>query len=207
MKINIASYRFFTALSVLAGLLMSAVVLSAVQYAYADAPPGCYLKVGDGYITAGSDCLSVSGYKSTNCYVGEATNGGKAPDFKEAPCGSVKITQIKSLSSTLGSANGAEVCGRGDQAVKISIKIGCTRRVDNPILDALFAVLRFGSVGVGIVLVGSAIVSGIQYSFSRGDPGATAKSKAHLSYIAIALLLYLFTFALLNFLVPGGLLS
>lgn len=207
MKTNITPYRFLATLAVVAGLLASVFVITQPQTASA-ATAGCYYKVGNDYVTGGSDCLGTSGYQATKCYVADAATGGKAPEFKEAACGSIKVVTAKSLSSTLGPTDGgAEVCGTGSQAVKISIKIGCTRKVANPILDALFALLRFLSVGVGVVLTAAGIVTGVQYSFSRGDPGSTAKAKAHLGYIVVALLIYLFSFALLNFLVPGGLLS
>jgi hypothetical protein len=205
MKTNTLFHRIFL-LAALVGIVSGFALLTKTSSVSAAAPPGCYMKekTGNTYVAAGSDCVSVKGYKSDKCY---AANFGST-DFKETACSGITLVQTQPLSNALGPTNGgAEVCGTGDQAVKISIKIGCTRKSANPILDAFFALLRFASVGVGVVLAGAAIVVGIQYSFSRGDPGATAKAKAHLTYIAIALLTYIFSFALLNFLVPGGLLS
>jgi len=97
-------------------------------------------------------------------------------------------------------------CGAGKEAVTISIDIGCVGK-GNPILDALFAAIRFLSLGVGMVVVGSIIVAGIQYTVSRGDPQATAKSVERITNSLIALVLFIFTYALLNWLVPAGLLK
>ena len=106
--------------------------------------------------------------------------------------------------AALGVAYAGKTCGSGSQAVKTAIDIGCQGK-DNPIWDMIFALIRFLSVGVGIVVVGSIIVAGIQYTISRGDPQATANALKRVTNAAIALAMYIFAFALLNFLVPGGL--
>lgn len=101
-------------------------------------------------------------------------------------------------------------CGRGESAVVLSISIGCRGDdwpgVDsvNPIIDMVLAVVRFLSLGVGVVVVGSIIWAGIQYSTSRGDPQAVSASINRVTNSFIALLLYIFIFAIANFLVPGG---
>lgn len=104
------------------------------------------------------------------------------------------------------SVDGTDTCGAGDEAVKTSIDFGCKGK-DNPIYDLLFALIRFLTVGVGIVLIISTIITGIQYTLSRGDPATVVKAKTRLFNIFMALLLYIFSFALLNYLVPGGLLG
>lgn len=95
----------------------------------------------------------------------------------------------------------ADECG--ENGVKISIDIGC-RGQGNPIVDMLFAFIRFLSIGVGLVIVASIIVAGIQYTTSQGDPNATAKALGRVSSSAIALLIYIFAAALLNFVIPAG---
>lgn len=97
----------------------------------------------------------------------------------------------------------ADVCGSGDSKMGISINIGC-RGQGNGIVDMTFAIIRFLSIGVGIIAVASIIVGGIQYTTSSGNPEATAKAISRLSNTAIALLLYFLIFAILNWLVPGG---
>ncbi len=108
--------------------------------------------------------------------------------------------------------NDGKQCGKGDHTVTLSIDIGCrgdsfpgTGQV-NPIVDMMFAFFRFLSAGAGIVIIGSIVVAGIQYTTSRGNPQATEASIKRVTSSVIALLLYLFIFAIANYLIPGGML-
>jgi hypothetical protein len=94
-------------------------------------------------------------------------------------------------------------CGGGDDAVKVSIDIGCYGK-GNALLDATFAIIRLLSTGVGIVIVISTIVAGIQYATSAGDPSAVQKAIGRLTNNAIALLIFIFGYAILNFIIPAG---
>lgn len=62
------------------------------------------------------------------------------------------------------------------------------------------------SAMVGLVVVGSIIYGGIQYSSSSGDPSKASAAKDRIRNAIIALLFFLFGYALLNWLVPGGVL-
>lgn len=97
-------------------------------------------------------------------------------------------------------------CGSGDTAVQVSIDLGC-KNAGNGIVDLVFAIIRFLTVGVGLVIVGSMVVAGIQYTSSRGDPQATARAIERIRNNLIALLLFIFAFAILNWVVPGTLLQ
>lgn len=108
-------------------------------------------------------------------------------------------------SLNLGDANGKYKCGGGD-GVHTTINIGC-RGKGNAVTDMVFAIIRFLTTGVGLILVGSTIFAGIQYSSSRGDPQATAGAINRLRANAWALLLFLFGYAILNYIVPGALLK
>ena len=93
-------------------------------------------------------------------------------------------------------------CGGGDTAYTPVIDIGCQGK-GNAIMDSLFGIIRFLSDGVGLVVVGSIIVGGIQYSASRGDPQSTALAINRIRSSLIALLIYIFAYAFLNYLLPG----
>ncbi len=99
----------------------------------------------------------------------------------------------------------AHVCGggRGENPYTPSIEIGCTGK-GNPITDATFAIIRFLSNGVGLIIIGSLIVGGIQYSASRGDPQATANAIKRIQSTIFALLIYIFGYAFLNYIIPKG---
>lgn len=87
-----------------------------------------------------------------------------------------------------------------------SIDLGCKGK-GNAITDLTFAVIRFLSYGVGLVIIGSMTYAGIQYTGSRGDPNSTAMAIKRIQANVFALLLFLFGFAIVNYLIPGALLS
>lgn len=59
---------------------------------------------------------------------------------------------------------------------------------------------------VGVVIVIMIAVGGIQYTTARDDPQAVAAAKVRIRNAILALVFYLFGFAFLQWLVPGGLL-
>jgi hypothetical protein len=107
-------------------------------------------------------------------------------------------------------SGGGDVCGGTvdgkDLSVHTTINIGCKGK-GNPIADATFAVIRFLSNGVGLVIVGSLVYGGIQYSASRGDPQATAMAVNRLRSTLLALFIFIFGYTILNYLIPAGFLG
>lgn len=101
----------------------------------------------------------------------------------------------------------AQKCGTGDNAYTPVIDIGCTGKTSNPITDATFAIIRFLTNGVGLVIIGSIIYGGIQYSLSRGDPQAAAQAIHRIQSTLIALLIFIFSYAILNYVIPAGFLK
>jgi len=107
---------------------------------------------------------------------------------------------------------GGYQCGSGNNKVGVSINIGCegdkckTNNKDgcSALLDALFAIIRFLAAGVGIVVIGSVVFAGLQYSSARDDPSMVGKAKDRIMNSVYALLMYIFAYAILNFIIPGG---
>jgi hypothetical protein len=93
-------------------------------------------------------------------------------------------------------------CGGPNDRVYMSINIGC-KGAGNALTDMTFAIIRFLSVGVGLIIIGSTVWAGLQYTLSRDDPGGVAKAKERLQNNFIALLVFIFAAAILNFVVPG----
>lgn len=58
----------------------------------------------------------------------------------------------------------------------------------------------------GIVIVGSIVYGGIQYSMAGSDAQKVSAAKARIRNANIALLFFLFGYAFLNYIVPGGVL-
>ncbi len=63
--------------------------------------------------------------------------------------------------------------------------------------------IRVMSAFAGIAIVIGIIISGIQYSSAGADPQKITTAKRHLRNSIIALLFYLFMYAILKFLIPG----
>lgn len=121
------------------------------------------------------------------------SNGSPAPDNETSNCG-----------QTCKKGNG--YCCGSDPAVQVSIDFGCKGK-GNPILDMTFAVIRFLSVGVGLVIVGSMVWAGIQYTASRGEPQGTEEAIKRIRSNVTALVLFIFAYAILNYVVPGAVLK
>ena len=115
-------------------------------------------------------------------------------------------------------------CGTGQEAVVTSIDFGC--RGDacvsttqsppkwcspggsvapiSPIIDLVFAVIRFLTDGIGLVIVASIIYAGIQYTTAGGDPNNVTKAVKRIRSSVTALVLFIFMYAILNYLIPYG---
>lgn len=87
---------------------------------------------------------------------------------------------------------GTEVCGSDSER--------CNQFVEdyiNPFLYLLSAL-------VGVIAVIAIIISGIQYTSSADDPATVSKAKSRILNVIIGLVAYIFLFAFLEYLVPGG---
>lgn len=68
----------------------------------------------------------------------------------------------------------------------------------------LIWVINILTVGVGILAVGAIVYAGFLYATARDDSGQVKKSIEIITNTVIGLLIYVFMFAILNFLIPGG---
>lgn len=97
----------------------------------------------------------------------------------------------------------AQECGSNNP---LGIEVGCRAKPgENVIFTYLAAIIRFLAAGVGIVIVLAIIIAGIRYIISSGNPQALQDAKTQLAHAVFALLMFIFMFAALNFLIPGGL--
>jgi hypothetical protein len=69
----------------------------------------------------------------------------------------------------------------------------------------VYPFINFLSALVGLVVVISIVIGGIQYGSSAGDPQKVTAAKNRIRNALIALVTFIFLYSLLNFLVPGGL--
>ncbi len=75
------------------------------------------------------------------------------------------------------------------------------------ILDYIVLFINVLSGIVGVVIAGSLIFAGIQYSSAGSDPQKVSAAKDRIRNSIIALLFFIFMYGFLNYLVPGGVLT
>ncbi len=74
---------------------------------------------------------------------------------------------------------------------------GLTEKYINPLINLLAG-------AVGIVVVIMLIIGGIEYSTAGGDPARVASARKRIFNAVFALVVFLFLFAILSWIVPGG---
>jgi hypothetical protein len=223
-------------LGIVVSLVLSALVGPLLAHSAVEAAdPGCYVQSSAGVqkVDCPEEDDNGDTIDTSKCYYSTASSQG-ATGFRERDCGDESSSSGGGSATgdgnncvgreppfadndpckpaTVNVEQGEYQCGRGPDAVSTAINLGC-RGEDypgtdpvNPIVDMAFAFMRLLSALVGLVIVGSIIWAGIQYSASRGNPQTTEAALKRITNTVIALLMYIFLFALANFLVPGGML-
>ncbi len=95
-------------------------------------------------------------------------------------------------------------------SVKTSIDYGCAHNTDatgGPIYGFIRAIIKFASglVGIGVLLM--LIIGGIRYTTSAGNPKLVASAKNQIINAVVGLALFGLMLAILNFLLPGGIIK
>lgn len=75
----------------------------------------------------------------------------------------------------------------------------------NPIFHMILVAINFLSVGVGVLVTGFIIWGGFLYTTSNGEPAKAQKAISYITNAVLALILYMSMYAIVNFLIPGGL--
>lgn len=187
---------------------------------------GSLKKCGDSDKDANKKCRSAyrDGWEQSITKKGEGKESfcnkksGKEKDACETGIkdGNTYYKNNKSSSSSTAKSfpgdKGTHQCGNLEdksENVKTKINFGCLGTKapggTGPIEDLFYALIRFLSNGVGIMMVIALVAAGIQYTTSEGNAEQTIKSKKRIQSVIIALIIYLFTYSILQFLVPGGL--
>jgi hypothetical protein len=162
-------------------------------------------------VDSGSKSACVNKYAEQYIDQTAAQEKKKASDFYKTLTAKITKAGGNPTKAAAGSKQGiikgynvqtSNSCGGPGEEVATSINFGCSHK-GNAILDATFAIIRFLSNGVGLVLIGSLVYGGIQYTMSQGDPQAMANAVKRFRSVMFALLLFIFAYALLNYLIPG----
>lgn len=186
-----------------------------------DAAGYCTYKVTDQ--TAGSNttttkkaCNSLVGeFKSAantaaaagTCYFLTETapaSGANQYVLAASACGSPENNAVGGTAFDNGGSNGGTVPSEADAAFGgcpngKSRESGCgiVEKYLNPLINLL-------SAAVGMIVIIMIIVGGIQYASAGGDAGKVAAAKSRIFNAIFALIVFLFLYAILQWLVPGG---
>lgn len=133
---------------------------------------------------------------------GGGGQGGQGGGGQGAQGGDGKI-----VLGTQGSHQCGNLPNEGDNW-KTKLNFGCLGKQApsglGPIQDLMFALIRFLSIGVGVILTLSIVAAGIQYTTSEGNAEATQNAKKRIQNSIIGLGVFIFTYTALQFLIPGG---
>lgn len=78
---------------------------------------------------------------------------------------------------------------------------------DNGVWQLLLMVINILTAGVGVVAVGGIVYGAILYASAEAKSDQVRQAKTIISNVAIGLVLFALMWAMLNFLVPGGVFS
>ncbi len=210
--------KFFPTLLMTAGLFLFVVVLTqlpvfiSVAYAepqsQADCPPGTTFVRG-----TMRDQITVD----TGNILNPPANGGGSPNTCITPAPprpTETITcpdghKVDGVTPGLSEQDRVIVCATGSGG---NARLDADCKADGGpltkdncgIVGYIVTFTRVLSALVGIVVVIMIAVGGLQFTMARDDPQAVAAAKGRIKNAVFALVCYLFGFALLQWLVPGG---
>lgn len=118
--------------------------------------------------------------------------------LSDGTCASCYPVKVKDKETTTTNCIDCNEVACSDSAVECNgDRCDLIKSYVNPIIAVLSAL-------VGLVVVLSLIIGGIQYAASEGDPQKAANAKTRLQKTVFAFVVYIFLYALLQFLIPGG---
>ena len=103
----------------------------------------------------------------------------------------------------------AASCGKGSDGkpLETSIDYGCGNDKGGAIYGFLRGIIKFASGLVGLVVIMMMIIGGIRYITSAGDSKMVASAKNQIVNAVTGLVLFGLMLAILNFLLPGGIIG
>lgn len=117
----------------------------------------------------------------------------------------------KASPSTPASQTSNHYCGSGDDKVGTYFDLGCSGKDPkkggdaNPIIALLLTALSWMTGLVALAVVGGIIYGGILYTSAQDNASQTQKGITFIINSVLGLVLWIAAYALINFIVPGGL--
>jgi len=214
-------------LVIVAGIILTAKPASAATTIPLCQPPSvgsgngaassCFDSQGNSFYPVGDNKDKNPNPEDGHCYTTRYINGFKAfiyfnADCKKLPFSATKVISCNDGTQVIGDAStdAANSCTNhgGVKGSQIPLQIDCNAAVltkDNCGIIwylQLFINVLSGLVGVTVVIV--LIVAGIQYSSAGNNPQQLSAAKGRIFNALLALLVFIFMYAFLQWIVPGG---
>lgn len=100
----------------------------------------------------------------------------------------------------------SDSCPDGQVHIGVPIDGNNCIHEDRAILTYVAGIIRFLTMGAGLVITVMIVIAGVEYIIAGGNPQLVQDAKHKLKNAISALFLFIFAVALLNYLVPGGIL-
>lgn len=118
-------------------------------------------------------------------------------------CLSVALVSAPTYAEEGSSDGGGSKCG--DTATFFDW--GCSGDDDNQIMNVLATILNWLAIGVSVVVLIGIVYGAVMYASAGGNEAQTKKAIGIIRNAVIALLLYFGMWAILQYLIPGGVFS
>lgn len=129
-------------------------------------------------------------------------------DFRSDPC----LTMLQNLILGGNNQQARADAAAGDFTIENAERdknINCGNQKDclrnNSLVELFTNAIKFFTIIIGVVVTAVIVWSGFTYARAGGDPNTTAEAKNRIKNAIIALAVYIFLGALMNWAIPGGL--
>lgn len=160
-----------------------------------------------------ADCTLADNYDvltAPNCYLlthsGPPSGGTYSASPLTCPWGDLGAAGFTDVDFGVDCEPGEENCcvGEDGKGVKLAVGVDCAEGADNVVLAYLVGFINFLAVGVGLVVTAMIVAGGVEYILAGGAPQKLEKAKSLITNALIALVTFIFMYAILQWLIPGG---
>lgn len=95
-------------------------------------------------------------------------------------------------------------CGQAQTSIDFKCESNKTGGA-NTVTSLLLTIINFMAVGVGIAVVGGIVFGALRYTSADGNAAQAQQGITFIVNSVLGLILFIFMYAIINFLVPGGL--
>lgn len=122
------------------------------------------------------------------------------------PAGAVTYKCPADAGKTDNTGHKIYCCGTTQTSIDFNCESGKDKAPGaNTVTSMLLTIINFMAVGVGIAVVGGIVFGALRYSSANGNASQAQQGITFIVNSVIGLVLFILMYAIINFLVPGGL--